>query len=353
MTRILHVLSSNRLSGAENVAADICMLFKNEYEMAYLSPDGPIKKSLDDRGIHFIPIKNMSLSEVKKAIKIYKPDIIHAHDVKATILSVINAGKIPIISHLHGNNDNMKKIKLKSILYLLTSFRVKKIIIVSKSILEDFIFKDFIKEKSLYLRNIIYKRRVELLLDKDTNEYDFDFSYIGRISYEKDPQRVAKVASKVLKLLPSAKFSVIGTGDLIDNMRKIFVDEGVYNRVMFTGVLPYPYKALKQSKCILMCSKFEGTPITAIEAMSLGVPIVSTPTDGMVDLVENEKTGFLSNEDKALTQAIVKLIKDNNLRSVLSKYSIDRFKRLNDESVYKNQLDKIYQQVIDPKRDQR
>jgi hypothetical protein len=54
MKRILHILSTNTLSGAENVAADICMMFRDEYEMAYCSLDGPIKDSLCGRGVNFI-----------------------------------------------------------------------------------------------------------------------------------------------------------------------------------------------------------------------------------------------------------------------------------------------------------
>jgi hypothetical protein len=60
MKRILHILSTNTLSGAENVAADICMMFRDEYEMAYCSLDGPIKDSLCGRGVNFIPLKKLN-----------------------------------------------------------------------------------------------------------------------------------------------------------------------------------------------------------------------------------------------------------------------------------------------------
>ena len=52
--RVLHLLASNSYSGAENV---VCTIIDNcsEYDMYYCSPDGPIRKSLEDRKINFIP----------------------------------------------------------------------------------------------------------------------------------------------------------------------------------------------------------------------------------------------------------------------------------------------------------
>ena len=48
--RVLHVLASNKYSGAENVACQIIKMFDGEVEMAYCSPDGEIAKSLHEKG---------------------------------------------------------------------------------------------------------------------------------------------------------------------------------------------------------------------------------------------------------------------------------------------------------------
>lgn len=344
--RILHVLQSNKLNGAENVVADICMMFKNDYEMAYCSPDGPIRQSLSDRNVNFIPMNKISLHDVKKAINVYKPDLIHAHDVRATVLATIAAGRIPVISHLHGNIEDMKKLNLKSILYMFVTKKVKSVISVSDSILEDYIFRKQIEKKTICLKNIIYTPRIDKLLLKDNNEYDFEFAYLGRLTYPKNPQRVAKVAAEVLKQCPSVKFGVIGEGILREEMEVIFENEGVSDRVTFTGRLPYPYKALKQAKCMLMCSRYEGTPIAALEAMSLGVPIVSTPVDGMLNLVNHQKTGFLLSNDEELVQAILYLLADKKIQAKMSLSSVDRFNTLSDILNYKGQMQDLYNAAL-------
>ncbi|UJF15263.1 glycosyltransferase [Jeotgalibaca sp. MA1X17-3] len=128
-------------------------------------------------------------------------------------------------------------------------------------------------------------------------------------------------------------------------MINIFEKEGVSDRVTFTGSLSYPYKAIKQSKCMLFCSRFEGTPIAGLEAMALGIPIVSTPTDGMKDLITNNETGFLSDDDNLLAQSIINLILKEDLNKQMSKKTLKKFKEINNEEYYKEKLENIYKEI--------
>lgn len=341
--KILHILNTGRLSGAENVAADICMMFKEEYEMAYCSPDGSIKTALADRETAFIPIEELSVKELKRVISEYQPDLIDAHDVRATVVASLACKSIPFISHLHVNNDDMRKATIKSLLYMVAAKKAKKIIAVSESCIDEYVFKKAIEKKTTVLKNIIYSKRLEMLMNKNDLDYFFDFIFLGRLSHQKNPQRLAEVASAVLKQLPDAKFGVIGDGELKASMEAIFKTNNVSERAILTGNLSYPYRAIKQSKCILFCSRFEGTPISALEAMYFGVPIVSTPTDGLNELVENGITGYLSNDDNILVDSVVKLIENNDLRKEMSIKQIEKFNIINDEKAYKKTLSEIYQ----------
>ena len=108
--KVLHVLSSNKYSGAENVATYIVKLTNDNYESVYTSPKGSIKESLKLRGIKYIQMNDFSVSEIKKVIHDYKPDIIHAHDFTATIKCILVNSKLPIVSHIHQNPTWIKKI---------------------------------------------------------------------------------------------------------------------------------------------------------------------------------------------------------------------------------------------------
>ena len=117
MQRILHVLSSNIFSGAENVVCTIIKNGKNEYEAAYCSPNGKIREKLEKEEIEYYPLKKMNLSEVKNVIKKYQPNIIHAHDYTASVLVAMSGFDGKIISHLHNNCPFAKKWNLRTIIY--------------------------------------------------------------------------------------------------------------------------------------------------------------------------------------------------------------------------------------------
>jgi len=83
--RVLHVLGSSKFYGAEHVVCDIIERFRGDtdVEMAYTSPDGEIAEALRAREIRFIPMKKLTPLSLKKAASVYRPDILHAHDVRA------------------------------------------------------------------------------------------------------------------------------------------------------------------------------------------------------------------------------------------------------------------------------
>lgn len=344
--KILHVLNTGNLSGAENVAADICMMLQDQHEMIYCSPDGPIRPALENRSVRFIPMEKLTVEALRAVIQAVKPDLIDAHDVKATVATSLACGSIPFVSHLHVNHKDMHRPNAKSVLYRLASKKAKKIIAVSQSSIDDYVFKKSIIDKTIVLKNIILSKRLEMLVSQPAADYYFDFIFLGRLSDQKNPKRLAAVASGVLKELPEARFGVIGEGDLKGKMQAIFEKEGVDNQVEFTGNLSLPYKAISQAKAMLFCSRFEGTPISALEAMYFGVPIVSTPTDGLVDLIDHGGTGYLSDSDEDLIEYLVKIITEEPLRNRLSKNQGLKFKRINNEKAYENKIKAVYNEAV-------
>ena len=125
-------------------------------------------------------------------------------------------------------------------------------------------------------------------------------------------------------------------------MKDIFDKYNVTERVTFIDNLPYPYKAMQQSKCLLMCSRFEGTPIVALEAMLLGLPIVSTRADGMVELIDDKETGFLSDNDDELILRVIEVIENNLVYNTIRENIQNKLLKINNVEYYKNTLNEIY-----------
>ncbi|MFZ2540122.1 MAG: glycosyltransferase, partial [Oscillospiraceae bacterium] len=336
---------SYTFSGAENVVCQVIDMFKEDsnIEMVYCSRDGAIREELENRNIEFIALSRLSVTELKRVIAEYQPNIIHAHDVTASIIAGLAAGKTTVISHMHVNHENMSKLNKKTLLYILSTIKYKHIFWVSNSAYDNYYFHRNIKSKSTVLYNVMNQDSVIEKMRKDTETYNFDVVYVGRLAYQKNPERLIKVLNKLVIKNPKIKIAIVGVGNLLENTKKSAHDYGIQNNIEFLGYQSNPLKILKDAKVMVMTSRYEGTPMCALEAMALGVPIVSTPADGMSDLVLDNYNGFLSDNDDMLADKIHDIVNNINLRNRLSTNSIKMFIENNDLNEYKEILKNVYQ----------
>ena len=318
--KILHLLQSNRFSGAENVAYQIINMMRNDedLEMVYSSCDGQIREALLERNIAFAPMSDITLREVKRVINEQKPDIIHAHDRTASILAALASNKIPIVVHMHVNNNKGFTCFIKNSIWTILSFKYKHIFWVADSAFNNFQFRRFVSKKSQILYNVIDEKSLWDRTAEDKNKYHYDIVYIGRLSYQKDPERLMHIFQKVCEKKPDVQIAVIGEGDYSDYVTDFILNNHLDQCINYLGYRNNPLKILHDSKVLVMTSRFEGTPIIAIEAQLLGVPVISTPVDGMKKLIINGQNGFLSNDDDELIYHIMDIITNTKLQQSLA-----------------------------------
>ncbi|POP30313.1 hypothetical protein C3B58_21965, partial [Lactonifactor longoviformis] len=101
-------------------------------------------------------------------------------------------------------------------------------------------------------------------------------------------------------------------------------------------------KIMYDSKIMIMTSRFEGTPMCALEAQSLGLPIVSTPTDGLTEIITNGKNGFLSENDDILSEKVCELINNQKLQQKMSNNAMATMKILMNKANYVASIKKAY-----------
>jgi glycosyltransferase involved in cell wall biosynthesis len=344
MKKVVHLISTDIFAGAENVACQIIKSFSNDnkYDMVYLSMIGDNKESLESRNIKYYHIKKFNYFHVKKALNEINPDIIHAHDIKASIIASLFSKKYEIISHVHSNHENMRKVNLKTVLFNVTSKKYKKIIWVSKSALSNYSFKNRVISKSKVLYNVIDTNEVDKKIIEDNNMYKYDLIYLGRLTYPKNPIRLINIINEITQRIPNLKVAIVGSGDMNDDVTKEIIKYNLQENIILYGFVSNPYKILNSSKVMIMTSRYEGTPMCALEAIACGLPIVSTSTDGLREIVKNNITGFLSNNDNELVDAIVSLLSDNkrylSMKDEVLKFSLE----VNDVNKYKSVIDSIY-----------
>lgn len=342
MKRILHLLSTTTFSGAENVVCQIIKMYAHDkqLEMFYCSPNGPIKDVVESEGITFLPIEKLNYQSLNKIIENNNIDVIHAHDIKASVLASCFYKKVSIISHIH-TSIAMKNYSLKSITYMLTLNRYKHIYWVSKSTYDNYKFSYKAKEKSTVLYNVIDTLRVkEKSQEIDTNKYDI--LYVGRLIDVKNPLRLIEIAGLIKEKIPGFQMAIVGDGYLKEKMITAIEKYDLIDNVHMLGFVSNPYPYMANSKVLLMTSIIEGTPMCVLEAMSLGLPIISTPTNGIVDLVDNGQNGYLANTNDELAKAIIRLLTDNQQYKEFAKSIKCKSKRINDLNDYKKKLNISY-----------
>lgn len=343
--KVLHLLQSNRFSGAENVACQIIEMFRenSNIEMCYCSSDGPIRDTVQRKNITFFPLQKMNIKEVRRVLKSYKPDIIHAHDMLASfIVAIASCGmNCQVISHIHNSDFVSRKISHKSLAYYMVSRKYKNIIWVSNSCFKDYYFHKFLGKKSCVLYNIVNSQYIWKKAN-ETFDHHYDLVYVGRLAEPKNPQRLIRIVKKVSELRPDISVAIVGSGVLENEVRQLISDLNLDDNISLLGFMDNPLKVVKNSEILVMTSDREGTPMAALEAMALFKPIISTPTDGLCDLVEPGLTGFLDSEEQTFADHIVSILTDEVLRRNMSLNIQKKFEKQNDIEAYRKRLIELY-----------
>ena len=343
--RILHLLTTDKYSGAENVVCQIIDKFKNDsdIEMAYCSPDGDIRKTLAEKDICFFPLRSFTIKEVRRAIKQYKPDIIHAHDYKASCLAALLSKEYKVISHIHGNKKIMHSKNVKSFLFKILSKKTKKIIWVSDSCLDEFIYKDSVIKKSIILYNTVNKKDV-INKSKEYLSKKYDLIFIGRLIKEKNPEYLFEIIKRLRYKIPYLNVAIIGDGPLLERLKHLTIIFDLEDAIDFYGYVNNPYPILNNSKILVITSIAEGTPMVSLEAQALNKPIVSTPIDGMTRIIKNNYNGFLCETAEDFVNKILWLLENKNYKTI-TKNIKDNFENINDEKGYLKCIKEIYKSL--------
>ncbi len=341
--KVMHVLNSRIYSGAEKVVCQIIKAFRGEVEMVYCSPDSDIvRKMLEEQDVTFLPMESMRVSNLKKVIEAQKPDLIHAHDMRASFFSALCCGNIPLVSHIHNNAYDARGLSPKTIAYLLAGFKARHILWVSNSSYEGYAFHKLFAKKSSVLYNIIDTEQIFEKKETDSNTYAYDMIYVGRLTYQKDPQRLMRLCARMKEGKPDLNVAIVGTGELEAEVKGLCKELNIEENVHFLGFQSNPIKMVHDSKAMILTSRWEGTPMCALEAMALGTPVVSTPSDGMKDLIDDGINGYLTDDDAVMADKLLKIMNDPDHRRELSENTRKKFAEINDAPKYKEAIAACY-----------
>ncbi|QFJ54003.1 glycosyltransferase [Pseudobutyrivibrio xylanivorans] len=315
---ILHVIKSNIYSGAENVVCQIIKGLSGHEEFIYMAPHGPIEDKLKSIGLYdcYRGIDALTISEIKKAVDELQPTVVQAHDFTASVLcGFALKGRVPVISHIHCNPLWLKNpLHPNSISYMIASRWFSQIIAVSDAVANEYVYSGALKCPITTLGNPFSVKQV-LEAGETASAGSSDILYVGRFNEAKNPLG----AIKIFEAIPyhdDLTFRMVGNGELLDECQAYATSQGL--NVHFEGFQDNVYKYMKTAKLLLMPSIFEGFGLVALEAMSLGKPVVCSGVGGLSDII-NDSCGYICCDTTAYVNSIDELLSDSGVYEAKSR----------------------------------
>lgn len=134
---------------------------------------------------------------------------------------------------------------------------------------------------------------------------------VTRLMPSKGNQYFVEAAVHVARAEPSARFCIVGEGELREPLEAQARTLGIADRLIFAGFRRDVAAALSAFDIVVFPSLWEGTPLTAFEALAMGKPIVATDADGLSDILSSGRDAIVvqKGDGQALAEAVVRLLR--------------------------------------------
>ena len=143
--------------------------------------------------------------------------------------------------------------------------------------------------------------------------------HIGRFNEQKNHKGLLESFSTLLKTYPQCRLDLIGDGELREKMETYVHDLGIGDNVRFLGSQGNVYPYLRDADLFVLPSHYEGMPMTIIEAMGTGLPVVASAVGGVPDMIQDGESGLLSRTPEEFVAACERFIGDGSLRERLGR----------------------------------
>ena len=145
--------------------------------------------------------------------------------------------------------------------------------------------------------------------------------YVGRLAPIKNVETILRSFKIILNTFPGARLYLVGDGPQILKIKKLANELFLYDKVFFIGFVQpgiNVYRYYKSCDIFVMASFRENFPITILEAMSAGIPVVLPDIQGGPgELVEDGENGFLVNpvDHEQMADRIITILSNQNIKS--------------------------------------
>ncbi len=346
--RVLHAITMLELGGAQRNTLDtVAALDRREFAVGLACADeGELlheARALPDVGLFELrhlrrevrPWSDVrALSELRRAIRVFRPQVVHTHSSKAGILGRLAARRegVPLVVHsIHGFGFGPHQPGPVRLVFLaaerLAAPWTTAFIAVSKRNLEEGIRLGlFPAEKARVIRSGIDLKPFVEHRGGDVVRRELGIpptaplvAQIACFKPQKAPERFVEVAARLAPRFPEAHFLLVGDGVLRGRLERLRREAGLDSRLHLPGWRRDVPGVLDAATVVTLTSRFEGLPRVLVEALAAGVPVVAMSVDGVPEVVRDGENGFLLPEGDVagVAERTGRILADGALRARL------------------------------------
>lgn len=360
MKKIMFYIGSMQYGGANRVVANLIDYFiKNNYDIILLNDIFPKKYKKEyiiskDVRRYFIEnkiksrvLKNLSMiMHIRKIIKKEQPDVLISFMGPPNIRTIVSTFGLRIKKIVSVRNDP----------YIEYGSGIKRII--SRIILNHAdgcvfqtteakkYFKKQLQKKSRIIFNPVNEKFYEIRRDSNTK----NIITIGRLEKQKNHKLLIDSYINIHNKIKNDKLLIYGDGSLKKELEEYIKEKGMEKDILLLGTISDVWEKLAKAKLFVLSSNYEGMPNALMEAMAVGVPVISTdcPCGGPKDLILTQSQGRLvkCNNETELSNSIVYLINNKDLLDKMSVVTRERAEQFKSDLILK-QWENYINQIIE------
>jgi glycosyltransferase involved in cell wall biosynthesis len=327
------------ISMAKNLDRSKFNVYMGVFKMGYVA------SYFKEAGIKVIEIQRkgkfdfQTVPRLLKKIKELKIDVIHTHGHFPGIAGRIAgklAGKKVISSYHLALHEDGHPLSTK-ILTKMTLPLADYVTFVSKGVEESFYNKSMVFNKGLISKRkhfTIYNgidiagidrivsstERTKIREKLNVSENEILLLNAGRLTEQKGHRYLIAAMADVVKHCPNAKLLIFGEGELKGALEGLIMDYALADRIRIMPPIRDIFKVMVVSDIFVFPSLWEGFGIVLAEVMAVGTPVVASNVIGVNEIIKTGVNGILveSEDIKALSSAIIRVIKDEKLRKFIA-----------------------------------
>ena len=330
--RVLHVISSLEIGGAQRLLSDLLpMQRQEEIDVSLLilkEVDTNFREKIAFAGIPIISMNVQNYRNPFHAVKLRRImkdyDIVHAHLVHALYLCSLAARglKLCLVYTEHSTCNNRRGILFLRPIEKWIYSRYQKLISVSQQTQEE--LQNWLQsddDRFIVVNNGIDTKYFSFIHKKTIPN---SLIMVSRFASSKDQETVIR-AMQLLDKDITLRF--VGDGETLEHCKQVAKECKVENRVHFLGARTDIAELMAESYIGIQSSKWEGFGLTAVEMMAVGLPVIATDVEGLKQVVEGAGVLFPVGDEVALSVIIKDIIGDKTKYARMSKMSKERAQR--------------------------